>query len=219
MTKCHDNKLVHLISSFARPDPSDQRKRWDKKSQAKIDANRSHVGKDYDKFMGRVDLSDMLIELYRTDIKGKKWFMCLIYYCLDLTVANDRLLYRHNHHSDTEKSLPLVHFCTDIADLLLRSAIVHAMRKKIMMSDSVPSFSVHYDRLAHWCEVVGERQRCQSSAKHAFTFVKCLTCTFASLKAITVSKIPLKSWSVQIHYLADEPYKCHIPRKINIQNK
>ncbi|KAK2710973.1 hypothetical protein QYM36_012217 [Artemia franciscana] len=40
--------------------------------------------------MGGVDLSDMLIELYRIDIRGKKWYMRLFYYFLDISVTPQR---------------------------------------------------------------------------------------------------------------------------------
>ena len=51
-------------------------------------------------------------------------------------MANAWLLYRRNHHNDAEKSLPLVRFRGDIADWLLRDAIVLAMRKGIPPSES-----------------------------------------------------------------------------------
>ena len=151
------------------PTPLISGKDGTKRSEAQIDMNRPNVLKEYNSFMSGVDLSDMLIQLCRTDIKGKKWYMHLIYYFLGVSVVNVWLLYRRNHHSDAEMSLLLVRLRTDIADWLLRGAIVSAMRKVRPPSEfscnfstpeenRVSSSSVCYDNLAHWSEMVDERR-------------------------------------------------------------
>ncbi|KAK2710755.1 hypothetical protein QYM36_012061 [Artemia franciscana] len=136
VTKWYDNKPSHLISSYAGPDPTDQWKGWDKRSEAQIDMNRPNVVKEYNSFMSGVVLSDMLIQLCHTDIKEKKWYMRLIYYFLGVSVVNVWLLYRRNHPCDAKMSLLLVRLRTDILDWLLRGAIVSEMRKVRPPSES-----------------------------------------------------------------------------------
>jgi len=96
VTKWFDNKSVCIASSFVGAEPSDNCKRWDRTSKKYVDVVRPLCIAEYNKFMGGVDLSDMLIELYRIDIRGKKWYMRLFYYFLDLSVVNAWLLYRRH---------------------------------------------------------------------------------------------------------------------------
>ena len=51
-----------------------------------------HAIAEYNKFMGAVDLCDMLLELYRIDFKSKKWYIRIFFYVLDLATVNSWLL-------------------------------------------------------------------------------------------------------------------------------
>ena len=42
----------------------------------------------YDNSMGGVDLSDMLISLYRTPIKTKGWYLKVLFHCVDIVTVN-----------------------------------------------------------------------------------------------------------------------------------
>ncbi|KAK2717523.1 hypothetical protein QYM36_006342 [Artemia franciscana] len=72
VTKWFDNKSVCIASSFVGAEPSDNCKRWDRTSKKYVDVLRPLCIAEYNKFMGGVDLSDMLIELYRIDIPSWK---------------------------------------------------------------------------------------------------------------------------------------------------
>ena len=96
VVKWYDSKSVHLISTFCSVDPIDYCKRWSASEKKQIDVERPHIVKEYNKHMGGVDLSDMMLELYRTDIRSKKWYMHIVYYCLDVAVLNAWLLYRRH---------------------------------------------------------------------------------------------------------------------------
>ena len=54
----------------------------------RIDVERPHILKDYNQHMGGVDLCDMMLELYRTSIPSNKWYMRIVYYCLDQCFPN-----------------------------------------------------------------------------------------------------------------------------------
>ena len=43
--------------------------------------------------MGGVDLADMLIAIYRTKIKTKRWYLKVLFHCLDIAKVNASLLY------------------------------------------------------------------------------------------------------------------------------
>ncbi len=48
---------------------------------------------EYNKGMGGVDLSDWKTELYRTEIRGKKWYFVIFTHCFDVAVVNTAILY------------------------------------------------------------------------------------------------------------------------------
>ena len=78
ITKWYDNKCVQLISSYCDPDSTIKVKRWDNTSKTYIDINCPTAVQEYNKSMGGVDLADMLIALYRTTIKSKRWYLIFI---------------------------------------------------------------------------------------------------------------------------------------------
>ena len=46
--------------------------------------------------MGGVDLCDMLISLYRTNIKTKRWYIKILFHCADISKVNAWNLYRRH---------------------------------------------------------------------------------------------------------------------------
>ena len=71
LVKWFDNKCIHLVSTFSSPQSLTSVKRRDGKKKAYINIMCPEIVKDYNEAMGGVDLADMLISLYRTNIKSK----------------------------------------------------------------------------------------------------------------------------------------------------
>lgn len=69
--KWHDNRCVHVISSYKGVNPIEKAKRWSSKDKKYIEVDMPSAIKEYNTKMGGVDLTDMLIELYRIDNKCK----------------------------------------------------------------------------------------------------------------------------------------------------
>ena len=80
-----------------------------------------HAIAEYNKFMGLVDLCDMLLELYRIDFKSKKWYIKIFFYVLDLATVNSLLLYRRTLNKKSKQYMSLCDFKLDIATWLLSS--------------------------------------------------------------------------------------------------
>ena len=72
-----------------------------------------HAIAEYNKFMGGVDLCDMLLELYRIDFKSKKWYMRILFYVEDLATVNGWLLY-HRTLNKSKQYMSLCDFKLDI---------------------------------------------------------------------------------------------------------
>ena len=98
--KWFNNKCVHLCSNHSNPCEISTVERWDKveRKHVKIACPQTQ-SKEYNKSMGGVDLVDMLISVYCTNIKAKQWYLKVVFHCLDIAKINAWLLYRrHRRH-------------------------------------------------------------------------------------------------------------------------
>lgn len=97
VTKWYDNKFVHIISNYKDPYPADIVKRWSVGVKCKIDVVRQSASVlEYNSFMGGIDLHDMLVELYRIDIRVKKFYLIIVYHIIGMCTVNAWLLYRRH---------------------------------------------------------------------------------------------------------------------------
>src|SRR5678816_4217249 len=80
-----------------------------------MEVERPFAVQEYNKYMGGVDLPDMLIELYRIKFN----------YLLDLCVVNAWLLYRrvHERKESRKNFMPFVDFNIEMAEGLLNSKV------------------------------------------------------------------------------------------------
>ena len=111
--KWFDNKSVHLLSSFLQAHPVDLVERFDKKQNKTVEVPRPNIVKQYNKCMGGVDLADMLLALYRIEVKSKKFYHRFIFHLLDICVVNSWILYRRNINAEAGKQtkyMPLIYF-------------------------------------------------------------------------------------------------------------
>ena len=73
------------------------------------------------KNMGGVDLSDMLMSLYRIAIRPRRWYLRIIYYLIDLSLSNGWLLYRRRLTQMQEKKyMSLLNFRAQVAVALIK---------------------------------------------------------------------------------------------------
>ncbi|XP_065572329.1 piggyBac transposable element-derived protein 1-like [Artemia franciscana] len=96
LVRWYDNKAVTHLSSYVAVEPKDTIRSWDSSEKKYVGIERPAVIKQYNKYMGGVDLADMLIELYHSNLKTRKWYMCILYYVFDSAVINALLIYRRH---------------------------------------------------------------------------------------------------------------------------
>ena len=70
--KFYENRLVHLISTFANTQTVDSVEQYYKNK--KVSIQQPNIVKIYNQNLGGADLADSLIELYRIQIKSKKHY-------------------------------------------------------------------------------------------------------------------------------------------------
>ena len=106
-----DTKVVTVLSTDLGVEPVDKCLRYSKVTKKKEEVQCPNVIKYYNANMGGIDKSDMLVQLYRTPMKSKKWYMRLFAYCLDLCVCNAWLCYRRDCSAlGEEKTMTLKNF-------------------------------------------------------------------------------------------------------------
>lgn len=92
--KWFDSKPIHMVSSFVGIEEVKSVERWSSKEKKTLSIPRPNIIATYNKYMGGVDLSDMLVALYRTTMGTKRYYIRVFYYFLDVSVVNAWLLYR-----------------------------------------------------------------------------------------------------------------------------
>jgi hypothetical protein len=68
-------------------------------------------------------LADMLIAIYRTKIKTKRWYLKVLFHCLDIAKVNAWLLYRRHcvlKKVPKKQQQPLLDFSLEIAASLIK---------------------------------------------------------------------------------------------------
>lgn len=183
-TKWYDNKFVHVVSNYKGIHPLDEVERWSTAKKERVVVPRPASSKEYNKFLGGV-------ELYRTDIRVRIYYLCIIFHIIDMCVINSWLLYRrHCVQIKQNKYMPLLEFKMDIAYSLLLSGKVKPSSKRGRPSKTPspsskkrrlfaqrPVDEVRYDQVGHWPKPVevSKRQQCKHCIK-AYTTTSCSKC-------------------------------------------
>lgn len=185
-----DNRIVHLLSSFAKPNPVHLVERFDKKAKRKIEINCPDIVKQYNQSMGGVDKADFLISLYRTPVKSKKYYMKLIFHMLDMLMVNSWLLYKRDVNAlklKRKEILSLSEFKMKAAFALMKEGKVPKrgrpsnenpppLKKKCFARTSQPEESVRFDNVAHYPRIDKARRICRLNGCEGRTNVVCTKC-------------------------------------------
>ncbi|XP_045451964.1 piggyBac transposable element-derived protein 3-like [Melitaea cinxia] len=97
VVKWFDNKFVLAASTYVEAHPVQNVMRYKKEEKKNDLVTCPNLIKHYNGNMGGVDLADMLVALYRTELKGHRWYLVLFSQILDICINNFWLLYRHEN--------------------------------------------------------------------------------------------------------------------------
>jgi len=155
--------------------------------------------KEYNCHMGGVDLQDMLVALYRTNIGVKRYYLRIVFHLLDMCVVIVWLLYcRHCSQRGITKCKTPIILGSEIAHALLRAGekttrkrdrsvnegtTLELVNKKEVRNAAKVVGDVRYDCVGHWPAHTEKRQRCKLCIK-AYSMVKCVKCE----KALCLTK-------------------------------
>ena len=132
----------------------------------------------------------LVVELYHTNIRSRRWHLRIVYYCLDVAIQNAWILYqRHVGQHKQSHYMPLKEFRSNIASALTKARKIMpqkcgcpAMNNKascppkdkrsrviLLVAD------VRYDSLAHWPQFSQKRMRCKHCPSR-YTHILCSKC-------------------------------------------
>lgn len=182
VAKWYDNKCVTVASTFVDSYPLQTVPRYNKILRKKVPVPCPRMIKEYNSKMGGVDLADMLVALYRTELKGHRWYLPLFSQILDICVNNAWLLYRRSTNNKI-KLMPLKEFRYEIYQSLL-SFERAVSAKKISSHVLVPLIknpaaerpidALRYDQVGHM-PIFGTKGRCRNCTKGQ-TRIHCEKC-------------------------------------------
>lgn len=124
--KWYDNKCVNLLSNACGIMPLSTVKRWSKVARAKINVPCPSLIPAYNQHMGGIELSDLLVHLYKTPAKSRRWYIPLF----DLCISNSWLVYKRDCGLLNEKPMPLKRF---------RLAVAHSLMSQQASTQSWPT--------------------------------------------------------------------------------
>lgn len=165
----------------------DEVKRWSVSEKVYKTIPRPLIVREYNTYMGGIDLNDFLVALYRTQPGTKKYYVRIFYHLLDVAVVNAWLLYRRHMRQREEANMTLLNFRIEVANSLIQygKKIVKRrgrptnkktqVRQRVVTS-SGPPLEVRYDGVEHW-PVEDRRERCvQCKNRGKFSSFKCTKC-------------------------------------------
>ena len=199
VTRWYDNKCVQLTSTHVKMEIADKPvKRWDSSTKSHIDVQCPTVVVAYNGSMGGVDLVDMLIALYRTKIKSKRWYLLLIFHGVDIAKINAWLLYKRYCSQlkiSYKKQMSLLIFISKLSDALIKAGKESSCKRPAgrpskrasEASDAetpkrgraavvaLPDVDSRFDMFGHWPEYRKKKNKCRL-CKSGYSRVYCLKC-------------------------------------------
>ena len=188
-----DNSVVQLASNFVGVNPVGKIDRWVKSANARSQVDCPQIVLHYNKSMGGVDLADMLIQLYRIEVKTTRWYIKVFWYMVDIAKVNSWLLYRRHQNQlniPLKKPKTLANFTKEIAAGLMhtnkslteaegcgrpkRSSIEASRHGGKKPAIATPCSDVRFDQYGHWPIPTQDKKRCRLCQSYSrITCEKC----------------------------------------------
>uniref|UniRef100_A0A3B3WBV0 PiggyBac transposable element-derived protein domain-containing protein n=1 Tax=Poecilia mexicana TaxID=48701 RepID=A0A3B3WBV0_9TELE len=157
IVRWYDNKAVNLLSSFVGVEPLCE-------APAIVDT--------YNRFMGGIDLLDMLSALYKFSFRSQRWYIYIWWHTITVAVINACIRYRRDLEKlhPRQKHLPLRRFQASVATTFVLATPTPPRRRK---TTELPP-DVRKDGLNHF-PTWETQQRCKPCVGH-FAHVFCEKC-------------------------------------------
>lgn len=184
--KWNDNRCVTLLSNAHGVEPLGCVNRYNSEQKSKVPVACPAIISAYNEHMGGIDLSDMLVHLYKTPAKSHRWHLPLFGYAIDVSIVNAWLVYRRDCEALGEKAMPLKPFRVSVGNSLKFTLQVNTMRPvgrpplhSLQNSNAIrkhaqPTDDCRYDNTGHWPVAAGEQ--CKEQSPSAQVRGRCALC-------------------------------------------
>ena len=173
-----DNKRVITASNFVGKEPIGLCSRYDRKEQKCTELPRPASIETYNQYMGGVDKAYMMLSLYKTKCRIRKWYHCIFIHLLHLAVVNSWVIYQEVGGRGN-----LLDFFINISRCLMNNNDSNdfdpepvAKRRASVKANQVPN-EIRKDKTDHWpLQIEATTQRCKFSEckrRTRFIYSKC----------------------------------------------
>ena len=165
--KQFDNNSVYVTANRGTADISHKVQRWDGKAKKHVMVDCPNIVKNYNSAKGGVGLADMLISLYLTPYKTRRWYLWVAVHLLDICKVRKWLLYKRyatQLKMPIRRQMKLAEFTSKIANALIyrgkpSDRLVGRPKKRLsedrteqrgkMLKTAAPQDDVRFDEIGH----------------------------------------------------------------------
>lgn len=174
LARWNDNGLVTIGSNEHGVYPMAKAERYSQAVRKRVNIDMPSLIKYYNINMGGVDRLDQNVSQYRSTIRGKKWYIPIIIYLLNVSMNNAWLFARSGGYKDD-----LLSFTRSVAQKWLNSYGIqqkNAGRPKLLIESKHFSLDQRYDNIGHAIVTSNPlaRRRCKQCKSH--TVYRCNKC-------------------------------------------
>ncbi|XP_065557869.1 piggyBac transposable element-derived protein 2-like [Artemia franciscana] len=94
VVKWLDKNTVRLPSTYAGITPQNTCRRWKVKDKSRVEFSRPAIVYEYNHHISCVNLADMLVEICRTHLLTRKWYMRNFWWLIEKAGCNSWLVFR-----------------------------------------------------------------------------------------------------------------------------
>ncbi|ENN81371.1 hypothetical protein YQE_02226, partial [Dendroctonus ponderosae] len=211
LVKWFDNKPVNLASSCMGVEPEGSCRRWSKSERKYIDIKQPAIVKNYNAFMGGVDLLDRVIGKYSMRNRTNKWTIRTIFHFIDFSVAAGWLEYRENAKAaglPRKEIMDFLDFKLSIAkSLILENQGEDDMEfeaeddeqpgSKRRSVQPIPDKRCRRQGNIHLMEFMKDKQKSRSKCRlpncNKLTFAKCKACAWKEIVLqLSINNFPFR---------------------------
>lgn len=166
----NDNSVVNVFSNAVGIEPVSLATRYSATEKKLIQIEPPHMIKVYNEHMGGVDRMDQNIAKYRIAIRRKKWYACIVTYCIDVAINNAWQLHRVCERKD---AMDVLAFRRSTARFYLERFANPPCQGKRGRPQSRGD-EARFDMHAHWVVPQSKQTRCAHC--HMKTTSRCEKC-------------------------------------------
>ncbi|XP_058627599.1 piggyBac transposable element-derived protein 3-like [Onychostoma macrolepis] len=180
-----DNRVISLLSTDMGVEPISSVYRYCSDTKRKEPVSCPAVIKSYNANMGGIDKSDMLVHLYRTPMKSKRWYMRMFAYAIDVSLTNAWIMYRRDIKAlAVDDGLSLKNFRIQVFRSCSSQRPVMSRPRRSSTFPCAPSTSVDVPMpiRGHRSHTPDASLRFDTSLFHAPVYTNRQTCKYCSRK-------------------------------------